>query len=178
MSSFKNEREQKFKSVYRSYIDEIYQYVYLRTGLNHAISEDITQEIFMDVYKGLSGFKGLCSERTWVFKITKNKLNNFYRKQYNSKIEFVEIDDYIAEHLVDPAQDIQENMIKHFEREKVRICIESLSEQYRTVIILKYIDGKSVKDIASIVGKSPKAIESVLQRAKNTFIKNYINYDD
>lgn len=176
MSIFKNEREQKFISVYRSYVDEIYQYVYLRSGLNQALAEDLTQEIFMDVYKGFSGFKGLSSERTWIFKITKNKLNDFYRKQYSSKHELVEMDDYVVDILDDPTQDIQEIMIKSFEREKVRACLNELLEQYKIVLILKYVDEKSVKDIAVIVGKSPKAIESVLQRAKNAFIKIYTKY--
>ena len=48
MSVFKEEREQKFISVYHSYVSEIYQYVYLRTGMKKALAEDITQDIFID----------------------------------------------------------------------------------------------------------------------------------
>jgi RNA polymerase sigma-70 factor (ECF subfamily) len=178
MSAFKDEREQKFISMYRSYVDEIYQYVYLRSGLNQALAEDLTQEIFLDVYRGFSGFKGLCSERTWIFKITKNKMNDHYRKQYRVKQESVEMDDYIADTMDDQTQDIQEIMIKSFEREKVRACLDELLEQYKIVLILKYVDEKSVKDIAVIVGKSPKSIESILQRAKNAFVKIYEKYDE
>ena len=79
MSIFKNEQENKFIQTYRLYVDEIYQYVYLRTGMNKALAEDITQEIFVDVFKGMSSFKGLSSERTWIYKITKNRLNDFYQ---------------------------------------------------------------------------------------------------
>ena len=150
MSIFKNEQENKFIQTYRLYVDEIYQYVYLRTGMNKALAEDITQEIFVDVFKGMSSFKGLSSERTWIYKITKNRLNDFYRKQYRSK----------------------------FEMEKVQHCLDDLLEQYKIVLVLKYIDEKSVKDIASILGKSPKAIESILQRAKNAFVKSYTQYEE
>ena len=177
MSVFRDEREQKFISVYHSYVYEIYQYVFLRTGMSKALAEDITQDIFMDVYRGLSGFKGLSSERTWIFKIARNKLNDFYRKQYSPKYEVVEIDDNMAEYLDDPSQDIQEFMIKTFEREKVRDCLNGLPEQYRIALVLKYIDEKTVKEIAAIVDKSPKAIESILQRAKNAFIKSYMRYE-
>ena len=178
MSVYKEEHEQKFISVYRSYVDEVYQYVYWRTGLCKALAEDLTQEIFIDVYKGFSGFKGLCSERTWIFKITKNKLNDFYRKQYSPKFELIEMDDQLVEHLADPSQDILEMMVKSFEQEKVRTCLNNLLEQYKIVLVLKYIDGKSVKEVALTVGKSPKAIESILQRAKNAFIKSYSKYDE
>jgi len=145
--------------------------------MSKALAEDITQDIFMDVYRGISGFKGLSSERTWIFKIARNKLNDFYRKQYSPKFEVVEIDDYMTEYLDDPSQDIQELMIKSFEREKVRACLNGLPEQYRIVLVLKYIDEKTVKEIAAIVEKSPKAIESILQRAKNAFIKSYTKYE-
>ncbi len=178
MSIFNDDREQKFISVYRTYIDEIYQYVYLRTGLNQALAEDISQEIFLAVYKGLSGFKGLCSERTWVFRITKNKLNDFYRRQYSHKIELIEIDSQLAEQLDDPSQNIQEVFINKLEREKVRECLNGLLEHYKLVLILKYIDEKSIKEIAFLVGKSPKAIESILQRAKIAFIKSYMQCEE
>ena len=82
--------------------------------MNKALAEDITQDIFMDVYRGMSGFKGLSSERTWIFKIARNKLNDFYRKQYRSKFEMVELDTILYEQLEDPTQDIQELMIKIF----------------------------------------------------------------
>lgn len=177
MSIFKDEQEQKFILIYHSYVNEIYQYVYLRTGMSKALAEDVTQEIFMDIYKGFSGFKGLCSERTWVYKIARNKLNDFYRKQYSPKFEIVEMNDYMTEHIDDSSQDIQELMIKSFERKKVCTCLNELQEQYKIVLVLKYIDDKTVKEIATIVGKSTKAIESILHRAKKAFIKSYTKYD-
>ena len=178
MGVFREESEQKFISVYQSHVDEIYQYVYMRTGLNQTISEDITQEIFMDIYKGIANFKGLCSERTWIYKITKNKINDFYRKQYKNKFKQCEIENDFVENIVDPSQDLQEIMIKSFERKKVEHCLRNLPDTYKIVLVLKYIDDKSVKEIASIVGKSTKAIESMLQRAKSSFIKMYRKYDE
>ena len=56
----------------------------------------------------------------------------------------------------------------------VRNCLKQLSDQYRIVLVLKYMDGESVKTIARIMNKSPKAIESVLQRAKAAFAKQYV----
>ena len=65
MSIFKNEQENKFIQIYRQYVDEIYQYVFLRTGMSKVLAEDMTQEIFVDVFKGISSFRRLSSERTW-----------------------------------------------------------------------------------------------------------------
>ncbi len=177
MSFFIDDCEQRFIAVYHEYISEIYQYVYLRTGFNQVTAEDITQEIFIAVYKGFSKFKGFCSMRTWIFKIAKNKVCDYYREQYSPKFEIIETDDYMADILEDPTQDLEEILYKSFVRERVHTCLNQLSEQYRIVLILKYIDDRSVKEIASFVGKSPKAIESVLQRAKAAFVKKYNELD-
>lgn len=45
--------EQKFISIYKAYVDEIYQYIFLRTGYDVSLAEDLTQDIFLEVYKGI-----------------------------------------------------------------------------------------------------------------------------
>ncbi|NLC68150.1 MAG: RNA polymerase sigma factor [Clostridiaceae bacterium] len=173
MNMAENRKEEKFISLYQSHVDEIYRYVFLRTGLDVALAEDITQEIFIDVFKGMGRFKGLCSNRTWIFKIAKNKIADFYRKQYRQKVEFVDIDDSITDGLDDPLQDTESMVESAFESQMVCECLNRIPEHYRITLILKYVDGKSIKQIAEITDKSSKAIESLLKRSKNTFIKEY-----
>jgi len=173
MNMMKNRKEEKFISLYKAFVGEIYSYVFLRTGLDTALAEDMTQEIFLDVFRGLNGFKGLCSDRTWVYKITKNKLFDFYRKQYGKKAELVEIDGIPMECLIDPGQDAEKLMESALESKMVGDCLSSISGHYRIMLILKYVDGKSIKQIAELMDKSPKAVESMLQRSKNAFIKEY-----
>lgn len=168
-----NRKEEKFISLYRAFVDEIYRYVFLRTGLDSALAEDMTQEIFLDVFKGLNEFKGLCSDRTWIFRIAKNKLFDFYRKQYRQKIELIDIDDPLTECLSDPEQDTERLVELALESQMVCDCLNRIPGHYRITLMLKYIDGKSVKQIAELADKSPKAIESLLQRSKNAFIKEY-----
>lgn len=169
----KAERDQKFISFYHAHVDDIYRFIYLRTGANKTVAEDLTQEIFMEAYKGLSSFKGLSSERTWVFQIAKNRLNDFFRKQYRPLFEHVRMEDVTDDLFVDPRQDVQEMMIEAFEQEVVRDCLNALPKQYEIVLTLKYVDERNTKEIARLLGKSPKAIESLLRRAKDAFIKSY-----
>ncbi|AFA47328.1 RNA polymerase sigma factor [Acetobacterium woodii] len=169
----KGNSEAQFKKIYTQYVDEIYQYVFLRTGLNAEIAEDLTQDIFLNVFKGLKQFKGLCSERTWVFKITKNKINDFYRKHYRQGLEPLPIEDEGIMQISDPQQDISTFMDKVLTREDIVDCLNQLPEHYKLVLLLKYIDGRSVKEIAMMTNKSTKAIENILLRAKGSFIKAY-----
>ena len=173
MNQAKESKTQNFISVYKNHIDEIYQYVLLRTGFDVPLAEDITQDIFLDVFKGLRSFKGLCSERTWIFKIAKNKLFDYYRKQYSQKTEILALDDQMADELSDPKQSIEEHLQVTFESQQVRECLSQLPQQYRIMLLLKYVEEISVKEIAQIIDKSPKSVESMLQRAKGAFIKQY-----
>lgn len=113
MNGREKEKEQRFIAVYRSYVDEVYRFICARSGFNPDVAEDITQDIFVDVLEGLDKFKRLCSERTWVFRIARNKLNDFYRKQYGREIETCEIDD--AGQVADPEQNMDLHMEKSFE---------------------------------------------------------------
>jgi len=133
----------------------------------------MVQDVFLHVFKGLNGFKGLCSERTWIYKITKNKLSDFYRKQYSQKVELIEMNNQIAECLGDPKQNVDEFLEQTFESQLVRDCLKSLPQQYKITLILKYVDGQSIKQIGELSHKTPKAVESMIQRAKNAFIKQY-----
>lgn len=176
MNLVENRKEEKFISLYQTFADDIYRYIFLRIGLDTALAEDITQDVFLDVYKGLNEFRGLCSERTWVFKIAKNKVFDYYRKQYRKKIEYGDINDLLTQNLYDPEQDVEVLMESALKSEIVCDCLNSIPRHYRIVLILKYVDGKSVKQIAEVLDKSHKAIESMLQRSKIAFIKEYQSY--
>lgn len=81
--------------------------------------------------------------------------------------------DSLTEILEDHNQDIQAGFIQSYESNRVKECLQSLPQPYGIVLTLKYIDEKSVKEIAAMLFRTPKAIESILQRAKSAFIKAY-----
>jgi len=165
--------EQKFVSIYKAYVDEIYQYIFLRTGFNIPLAEDLTQDIFLEVYKSLFRFRGICSERTWVFRIAKNRLFDFYRKQYSRPPDTLSIEDQLIEQISDEKQDLEEYLQITYESQRVRECLGQLPQQYKIVLLLKYVEDKRIKEIARILDKSPKSVESMLQRAKSAFIDLY-----
>jgi RNA polymerase sigma-70 factor (ECF subfamily) len=171
MRARETDKEQQYITAYNAYVDEVYRFIYARSGFAPAVAEDITQDIFLDVLKGMDKFKGLCSERTWVFRIARNKLNDFFRKQYSQRLEVCEIDE--AEPLADREQTMDWQMEKSFQNQSVRECLTKLPAHYRMALLMKYVDGKSVKQIAEIANKTPKATERMLQRARSAFIKEY-----
>ena len=166
--------DHKFTTLYTKYVDDVYQFLLPRTGFNVTQTEDLTQEIFAAIYKGLAGFHGFCSERTWVFRIARNRLNDYYRRCYAAPDQIsLESNEALTNTLCDTQNMPASWMDETFRQEQVRACLEKLPIAYQTVLILKYFDEYSVKEIAAIVGRSPKAVESLLQRARKTFKKFY-----
>jgi RNA polymerase sigma-70 factor (ECF subfamily) len=173
MNRREKENEEKFISIYQTYVDEIYRYVFLRTGMDKALAEDVTQNIFLEVYRGIKRFKGLCSERTWIFKIARNKVYDHYRKLYGQTIDLISLESEGFNEPNDPEQEPEMFLKTAFEGRQIAECLNKLPEHYKATLVLKYIEGKNVKEIAQIADKSAKSIESTLQRAKKSFIKLY-----
>ena len=168
MSVRNSRKEQRFTELYNAFVDEVYGFLLVRTGFDTSLAEDLTQEVFLAVFRGLEGFAGKSSLRTWVFCIARNKLNDFYRSRTPESCGLDELDT-----LSDHAQDINSLAEKSLESEYVRSCLEKLPLHYQTVLVLKYLDDFSTKQIAQTMGLSTKAAESLLHRAKAAFIKEY-----
>jgi len=164
-------KEQKFTDTYEAFVDEVYGFFYVRIGFDTALAEDLTQEVFLVVFRELSGFKSRSSVRTWIFGIARNKLNDFYRDRCRRKPETCGLDE--ADALCDPEQDACALAEKSFESDCVRNCLEKLTWHYQMILTLKYLDDYSIKQIAQTAGISAKAAESMLFRAKTAFIREY-----
>lgn len=169
--------EMYFTQLYTEYVDEIYSFLYTRTGLKEEAAKDITQEVFTAVFTGLGTFRKMSSERTWIYGITRNKLNDYYRNYYrNCHTDSLE-EDNVAE-LADPEQDLSQILEQKIVRQEVELCMRVIHEKYRMILILKYLDGKSIKEIAGIMDKTAKAAEGMLLRARAAFIKEYIRLEE
>lgn len=142
-----------FNSIYKKYKDAVYNYVFWRV-YNEEDAIDITQEVFVKVFKGLESFKGKSSIKTWVFAIAHNTLIN-YLKRKNFKEE--DIENYFLS--VEPLKDIQTKTL-------VLKAIEKLSNDHREVIKLYYFDGFSYKEISELCGISIGTVKSRLNRGK------------
>jgi len=140
---------------------------------NREDAEDITQDVFIEVYHSLEKFKQQSSISTWIYRITVNKSLDFLRKK-NRRKEY----GFIRNLFYKESGEI--NLDKgHFDhpgvllekKENARIlfaAIELLSENQKTAFILFHVEELSQKEIAEVMGTSPKAVESLIQRAKAT----------
>ena len=74
---------------------------------------------------------------------------------------------------MDPTQSIEMRIEASFQSQQILECLKQLPDHYKMTLMLKYVDGKSISEIAKMTEKSDKAVESILQRAKAAFIREY-----
>jgi len=154
---------------------ETYKRLVFNTAINflqhREEAEDITQEVFIEVYQSLSKFKEQSTISTWIYRITVNKcLDHLRAKKRQKRFGFLT-------GLFHPESGEELREISHFDhpgieiekKEKARFlfkAIEGLPENQKTAFILWHIEELPQKEIAEIMQSSVKAVESLLQRAK------------
>lgn len=143
---------------------------------DHSLAEEISQDVFVVVYKSILSFDERSALSTWIYRITVNKSLDYVRaKKRRQKAGifnlFLGSSDTAA---VDPPDFVHPG-IKLEQRENARYlfqAIETLPENQKTAFVLAHLEELPQKEIADIMSLSQKAVESLLQRAKNNLRKN------
>ena len=139
---------------------------------NKEDAEDIAQEVFLEVFKSISKFKGDAKLSTWIYKIATNKCLEANRKK-NTQKRFAFMQTILGNEIpVDKTSYFTEinhpGIILENKEKSIIIfkAINTLPENQRVVFTLAKIDGKSYQEIVEITGKSLSSVESILFRAK------------
>jgi RNA polymerase sigma-70 factor, ECF subfamily len=114
---------------------------------NPMAAEDITQEVFLRVYRGLRRFRGEASFYSWLYRITINLCLNYLRHQENRASTAQDSDAAALPAVADPSL-----VLEAQERERlIRSAIDALPAHYRVAIILRDLEGLSYQEIAAIL---------------------------
>lgn len=140
-----------FDEIFEEYFDRIY-YKVLGAVKNPEDAEDISQEVFISVYKNLHKFRSESNIYTWIYKIAINKIYDFFRKR---KIE-LDINEEILG--MDSSIDTENKVVLE---EKLKL----ISPKEREIVILKDIYGYKLKEIAEMKNINISTIKSIYYKA-------------
>ncbi|MGC8605264.1 MAG: RNA polymerase sigma factor [Desulfomonilaceae bacterium] len=168
-----------FERLVDKYQGKIYRH--LRKMVNNSsVAEDLLQETFLSAYRGLKGFTGASSFSTWLFRIATNSALMYLRKD---RPETVEYDDKVISELGDmltPSREFVstplEILLSREGKAKIEQAIDQLPVIYRSVVVLRDVEGFSIEDVANIVGASIPAVKSRLHRARNIVRETLTSY--
>lgn len=137
---------------------------YLRRFVGDPIlAEDLLQETLVRIEKGLGGFQGRSSLKTWSFTIAAHVVSDHFRAPENS-MDIVDIDSTSEPADLDPS--IHERLVVSEMNRCVRQVIDSLPSDFRTALVLHDLEGMSAKDVASICECSLATAKIRIHRAR------------
>jgi RNA polymerase sigma-70 factor (ECF subfamily) len=161
---------ESFELLISSYDKRAYNIAYRIMG-NEEDAKDMAQEALFRVFKSLKDFKGQAAFSTWLYRIVTNVCLDELRRRKNEK--YVSIDSTIhtdsGELHMELCSDKEtpENIYERVEqRELIKNAIKEMSEDYRSVIILRDIQGFSYEEISVILDCSLGTVKSRINRAR------------
>ncbi len=162
----------RFDDVYDEFHEKVGRYVERMVGKEEA--EDVTQEVFVKVDKGLEGFKGESSLSTWIYKIATNAaLDRIHSRSFQESTKKVSLDtpgdDAETENegiCMETSLTAEREAIRNEMNECIREFVDKLPENYRTVIILSELKDLKNQDIADVLGVSLDTVKIRLHRAR------------
>jgi RNA polymerase sigma-70 factor (ECF subfamily) len=158
-----------FSEIVDKYRDYVFSLIYRFTYSSNE-AEDISQEIFINIYKNLNKFRGGSKFSTWIYKISYNLCIDWYRKNKN-KPPGVSLDD-IAEP-VDGNLSPEEKFLEHTKAVELHKSIMKLDKKYVDVLILFYYQELSYEEISAVLDLPVKTVETQLYRGRNLLKKDF-----
>ncbi|KKU91520.1 MAG: RNA polymerase ECF-type sigma factor [Candidatus Jorgensenbacteria bacterium GW2011_GWA1_48_11] len=157
----KNGEARAFGQLYDTYLTPIYRFVFLRVGGSKADAEDICHQTFLKAWQNIKDyeFQGFPFS-SWLYRIAQNTVIDYYRtKKPNLDMEIV------PEDALSETSAIDEKIDRDFELRTVRLAIAKLEPDQQNVILMKFVNDLSNKEIAAVLGKSEGAIRVIQHRA-------------
>jgi RNA polymerase sigma-70 factor (ECF subfamily) len=149
--------------------DGIYAFVWNRLLPRTELVEDIVQDVFLAALDSLSKFQGTSSLRSWLLGIARHKVEDCYRARLR---ESLPIDEDEAELLpVEP--ELDEFIDRERLAQKVWQVLRSLPEAYCLALLWRYWENRSACEMAAQTGRTEKAVERLLARAREQFKRRW-----
>jgi len=163
-----SQSQEHFSMLYGRYSDKVYSKC-LSLLKNEAAAQDAAQDVFLKIFLNLAKFNKKSRFSTWVYSITYNYCIDYLRRKKKEKTILTDDDEG-----QDPIEeDFDEKEILEMEIERLAFILDKIPEQDKMVLLMKYREDLSIKDISKAFGKSESAIKMKLKRAKNKVRKLY-----
>jgi len=158
--------EAAFEVWYELALPRVYRYLLARCGGDADLAEELTQQTFVEGVRRRASFDGRSDPVTWLCGIGRHKLVDHFRKSRRDTERQLRI---VSEWSAGQSQ----AWSQHELRSGIETALVKLPGEQRIVMILRYLDQMPVREIASTIGRSEKATESLLSRARDAFRRAY-----
>jgi RNA polymerase sigma-70 factor (ECF subfamily) len=148
-----------FGLLYDQYAAKIYRFILLKTG-RKADAEDLTSQVFLKAWESIHGFEfqGFPFS-SWLYRIAGNSVIDYYRT-FHSHQDVEEVAEAIQS-----SEDYAGDLDLRADTNKIRLAIRHLDPDQQNVVVMRFVDELSTKEIAAALSKSEGAIRVIQHRA-------------
>lgn len=177
IKAIQNGDRQAFEFLVKETHDMVYRLLY-RFVQNNNDAEDLTQDVYLEVFNSIHKFKGKSDLKTWLYRVGVNKALNFLKKEKKHKhtltidleLENEEVPQLQVE--ADRSSEAGFNLENHELSRILNIAMNKLPERQKAAFILHNHEGQSYQAIAGILETSLSSVESLIFRARATLKKD------
>jgi len=157
-----------FNIIYKRYSGKIFGKC-LSLLKSESEAEDATQDVMMKILMNMAKFSGKSRFSTWIYSITYNYCIDFLRRK--KKDPSIYVDDFLEN--LDREEDVNDAFLLEMNVKRLKVILDEIPTGDRTILLMKYQDEMSIKEIGGILQKSESAIKMKIKRAKQKFRKTY-----
>lgn len=156
-----------FEEIYRQTSGFVYN-VALRMSKNTHDAQEITQEVFVKVYRYLDHFRFEASFKTWIFRVSMNETMNYCKNRSKKRMRETAVDDeQILDHL-SGGQETRQN-----DQDALMKLVDELNPEQKICMILRAVEGLSYQEIADVLGVNINTVRTRLKRGREFLIKRF-----
>jgi len=166
--------EAAFEQLFADYFDGLYRYALTHLDFDEALAAEIVQSTLCIALEKLDSYRGDSALFTWLCGCCRFEISAWYRRRKRAPVQLGLVEDQPEIRVVlnslacgrtGPDEELRQKEVKRM----VHLALDHLPPRYGRALEWKYFDGLSVNEIATQLGVSPKAAESVLSRAREAF---------
>lgn len=145
----------------------VHRYVWKRLAPKIEMVDDIVQEVFLAAWGALGNYSGAAPLRSWLLSIARHKVEDHYRRTLGRHLEVLEANEDAA--IPAPAVDLVSELDAKRHAKRAAEILNMLPYEYAVVLRWRYWEDRSAKEMADASGRTEKAVERLLARARGKF---------
>ena len=165
----KDKNTDAFEELYDRYKNMVFNRVFNFVG-NIEDAKDLTQDIFLKCFVKLHSFEGNSKFSSWLYALTYNHCVNYIQRNQSHKIKHNSIDYEKVEYIIG---DDSEKILFQIPVDILKLALEKINAEEKSLLLLKYQDDLSIKDLQNLYHISESAVKMRLKRARTKILKVY-----
>jgi RNA polymerase sigma-70 factor (ECF subfamily) len=159
-----------FGKLYDRYAQMVYNKCY-GFAKSEDEAEDLTQDVFLQLFIKLRTFKGKSKFSTWLYSFTYNFCVNYVNRNKQRKIQDNSVQVENSEYKL--TQEVSDESLFEMKTDKLKKAMELIAVEDKSILLLKYQDGASIKELVDLMEIGESAVKMRLKRAKERLLEIY-----